>query len=173
MALTSFHNPIDLAFRTIESIAFSIHAILGLTEPFTGCLRRTFQDKNAMPSWFWPVAGAILLLIAYLNFSSNDNVILAVQVYIASFHTGAIFYHQKLGHHPAAGVAPGVFVVFAFIVGVIRTNVIVALIGLIVSVLIAYGLSEVLVRPKLNQQGEFDENEERNHQGYSAIIEDD
>ena len=62
-----------------------------------------------MPSWFWPVAGVILIVVASANFSKNDNVVLAAQAYIAAFHAGAVMYHQRLGDHPAAGVAPGFF----------------------------------------------------------------
>ena len=145
-------NPLDFAFRTIESIAFSLHSILGLTEPFTGCLRGAFRDNGAMPSWFWPVAGAILLLIAIGNFSGNNAIVLACQAYIAAFHIGAIMYHIRLGHNPLVGLAPGVFVVFAFIVASIRTSILVALVGTTASAIIAFVLCNILVKP-VNSQG--------------------
>jgi hypothetical protein len=147
---TMSSNSIDYALRIIESIAFSLHAILGLTEPWTGCLRRAFHDNNAMPNWFWPVAGLILLLVAYVNlaFSANNTIILVNQAYIASFHMGAVIYHRKLGHHPAVGFAPGIFVLFAFGVVTIRANVIVALIGTVVCTFIAMVLAEILVTTK-------------------------
>lgn len=102
-----------------------------------------------MPSWFWPVAGAILLLVAYANFSPNAMVVLVVQAYIAAFHTGAVLYHLKLDHHPAAGLAPSVFVLIAFLVVTIRTTVMVALLGLVACILLAMVLAEILVRPNV------------------------
>merc|ERR1711862_732372 len=145
------YGPIDFALRSCESIAFSLHAILGITEPCTGCLRRAFRDNGAMPQWFWPVAGCILLLVAYANFSSinnNEGIVLITQGYIAAFHIGAVLYHRCLGHHPAVGVAPGVFVLFAFIVVTIRMNFWIALLGTFICALIASGICRVLVHPK-------------------------
>ncbi len=149
-------TPIDNALRIIESIAFTLHGTLGIVEPFTGCLRAAFQDNNAMPSWFWPVAGLVLYLVAYLNitFGQNDGVVLAVQAYIASFHIGAIWYHRKLGHHVAAGVAPGSIVLFPFTIVAVRFNLIVALLGLILCTIISYGLSLILVKPNRNSNDE-------------------
>lgn len=146
-------DPLDFTLRVIESIAFSLHGVLGLTEPFTGCLRGAFQDGNAMPSWFWPVAGAILIMVAFANFSGNDTVVLAAQAYIATFHLGAAMYHVRLGHHPAVGLAPGIFAVFAFIVVTLRTNVLVALIGTVVCAIIALILCGILVKSP-NTNGE-------------------
>eukprot|EP00751_Fragilariopsis_kerguelensis_P037783 CAMPEP_0170955084 /NCGR_PEP_ID=MMETSP0735-20130129/32936_1 /TAXON_ID=186038 /ORGANISM="Fragilariopsis kerguelensis, Strain L26-C5" /LENGTH=148 /DNA_ID=CAMNT_0011366823 /DNA_START=221 /DNA_END=664 /DNA_ORIENTATION=- len=75
-------------------------------------------------------------------------VILAAQAYIASFHMGGVFYHVRLGHHPLTGCAPGVFVVFAFIITAIRTgSMLLPLVGLLVCTLIAYLLSRILVNP--------------------------
>jgi len=103
-----------------------------------------------MPSWFWPVAGVVLLLVASANFSTNDNVVLAAQAYIAAFHTGAVMYHRCLGDHPAAGLAPGVFILLAFIVTAIRTNVLIACLGTLVCTAIAAVLCKILVTPPDN-----------------------
>lgn len=148
LSISADSNPIDNTFRALESIAFCLHAVLGITEPCTGCLRGAFQDNGAMPTWFWPVAGAILLLVAFANFSSNNTIVLITQAYIAAFHMGAVLYHRRLGHHPAAGCAPAIFVVFAFIVVVIRTNIWITLLGMCVCAFIAAGLCKVLVHPK-------------------------
>ena len=147
-------NPIDYAIRLIESIAFSIHSILGITELCTGCLRSAFQDKGAMPLWFWPLAGIFLALVAYFNFSDNNTVVICVQAYIAAFHSGAVFYHLRLKHHPAAGMAPGFFVVFAFVVLVLRTNVWIAVLITAGCVVVAKLLSLVLVTPPDREEDE-------------------
>ena len=140
-------NPIDFALRVCESIAFSLHAILGITEPWTGCVRTAFRDNGAMPRWFWPVAGVLLGVVAAANFSKSDEVVLAAQAYIAAFHFGACFYHLRLGHHPAAACAPLVFVLFAVAVASIRTNIGIALVGAASCAGFAYLLSRILVTP--------------------------
>jgi len=141
-------NPIDFALRMCESIAFSLHAILGITEPWTGCVRTAFRDNGAMPRWFWPVAGVLLGVVAVVNFSKSNVVVLATQAYIAAFHFGAYFYHLRLGHHPAAACAPLVFVVFAMVITSIRTNVEIAIIGAAICACCAYLLSRILVTPQ-------------------------
>ena len=138
---------IEWVLRVIESIAFSIHGILGITEPCTGCLRMAFGDNGAMPTWFWPLAGIILWIVAIANFSKNGSVVLGAQAYIAAFHTGAIFYHLRLGHHPVVGIAPGMFVVFAFVVVTLRVGAVIGLLGLLVYTAIAFVLSRILVTP--------------------------
>lgn len=152
---------IEWVLRVIESIAFSIHGILGITEPCTGCLRMAFGDNGAMPTWFWPLAGIILWIVAIANFSKNGSVVLGAQAYIAAFHMGAVFYHLRLGHHQVVGIAPGMFVVlFAFVVVTLRVGVVLAFVGLFVCTAIAFVLSRILVTPPST-----DTNDERQQQG--------
>ena len=106
-----------------------------------------FGDNGAMPTWFWPLAGIILWIVAIANFSKNGSVVLGAQAYIAAFHTGAIFYHLRLGHHPVVGIAPGMFVVFAFVVVTLRVGAVIGLLGLLVYTAIAFVLSRILVTP--------------------------
>lgn len=149
------NNSVDFALRLCESVAFTLHGILGLTEPFTGCLRSTFQDNGAMPPWFWPTAGTVLLLIAAVNlrFSSSDDIILAVQAYIAAFHMGGMLYHLQLGHHPASTVGPGTFVVLAVAVAMLRGAVWMVALGLLGCAGVAVGLSRILVTPPSGEGG--------------------
>jgi len=64
-----------------------------------------------------------------------------------------VFYHSRLGYHPAVGVAPGLFIVFAFIVAPIWTNIIVAFAGVIACTAIAFGLNRILVTPPAENNG--------------------
>ena len=105
------------------------------------------MDCQLLELWFWPTAGVLLFTVAIANFSQNGGIILAGQFYIAAFHSGAVFYHLILGHHPATGCAPGFFVAMAFFVIWIRTSIWLAIVGVFVSVLVAKGLSMILVRP--------------------------
>jgi hypothetical protein len=140
-------NPIDFALRMCESIAFSLHAVLGITEPWTGCVRSAFRDNGAMPRWFWPAAGTLLAVVAAANFSKTNEIVLAAQAYVAAFHFGAMFYHLRLGHHPASACAPLVFVIFAVAVTSIRTNIAIALVGATICAGAAFLLSRILVTP--------------------------
>ena len=145
--MTNSTNPFDLTIRICESMAFTLHSILGITEPFTGCLRQAFNDNGAMPPWCWPVAGILLAITAILNFSSNDHIIIGVQAYIATFHFGAMWYHVRLGHHPVTPIAPFLFVVFAFIVVSIRLSAWIALLGCIPCCILARILCWIMVTP--------------------------
>ena len=102
----------------------------------------------------------ILWIVAIANFSKNGSVVLGAQTYIAAFHMGAIFYHLRLGHHPVVGIAPGMFVVFAFVVVALRVNVGVAFVGILVCKAIAFVLSRILVTPP-----NANINDERQQQG--------
>eukprot|EP00539_Tryblionella_compressa_P022212 CAMPEP_0178893964 /NCGR_PEP_ID=MMETSP0747-20121128/20303_1 /TAXON_ID=913974 /ORGANISM="Nitzschia punctata, Strain CCMP561" /LENGTH=124 /DNA_ID=CAMNT_0020564011 /DNA_START=15 /DNA_END=389 /DNA_ORIENTATION=- len=84
----------------------------------------------------------------YLNFSTSNAVVIGVQCYIAAFHTGAVFTHLRVGHHPAAAAAPGIFIVIAFAVLAIRDNFVLALLETLASVAVGVALGFVLVKPK-------------------------
>eukprot|EP00537_Pseudo-nitzschia_pungens_P010839 CAMPEP_0172389774 /NCGR_PEP_ID=MMETSP1061-20121228/6583_1 /TAXON_ID=37318 /ORGANISM="Pseudo-nitzschia pungens, Strain cf. pungens" /LENGTH=184 /DNA_ID=CAMNT_0013119995 /DNA_START=102 /DNA_END=656 /DNA_ORIENTATION=- len=160
-------DTLDWALRVCQSIAFAIHGVLGVTEPFTGCLREAFRDNGAMPNWFWPLAGLLLWTVAVANFSDHGAVVLAAQAYIAAFHTGGIFYHLRLGHHPVAGIAPGVFALLAAVIVAIRTrSLFVAIAGWAVCAAVAYVLSLILVTPPA---GNGDDDNEDND-GHSSLL---
>lgn len=141
-------NPIDWALRVCESLAFTIHCVIGLSEPWTGIMRRVTEDSLVCNNFFFPFAGIFLGTVAYLNFSTNSDVIIGVQCYIAAFHTGAVFTHLRVGHHPAAAMAPGIFVLFAFAVLTIRTSFVAAIVATALSVVLGVALGFVFVKPK-------------------------
>ena len=122
--VASSSNPFDFVLRVIESVAFSLHAILGITEPWTNCLRGAFGDHNNMVWWGWPVAGLLLASVAFANirFAHNDTVMLVAQWYVVTFHCGAFWYHTWGLHHPwAVGLVPGLFFVrMGFVIIAIR-----------------------------------------------------
>ncbi|KAL3916475.1 MAG: hypothetical protein SGILL_005159 [Bacillariaceae sp.] len=150
--MTAASTTLDFTFRVVESIAFSLHAILGITEPCTGCLKGAFRDDGNMVNWGWPVAGCLLAVCAYSNFAFADNtaVILAVQWYIVTFHFGAFWYHVRLGHHPAVGLAPGIFIPIALTIIGIRLEVgawFIIPLGTIACAVLAKILCRLLVKP--------------------------
>ena len=147
MRINTETNPFEWTLRVVKSIVFSIHGILGMTEPFTGCVQLAFQDKHgAMPAWFWPVSEMLLWIVAIANFFKKDRVVLGAQAYIAAFHMGGVFYLSQLVHHPLVGCAPGIFAFFAFNITVIRTNSVLVAFGWILACTdIAFVLSRILV----------------------------
>ncbi|KAL7533306.1 hypothetical protein ACHAWF_004449 [Thalassiosira exigua] len=149
-------NVLEWALRVCQSIVFAIHGLLGILEPFTGCVQSAFHDTHgAMPNWFWPTAGLLLWTAAALNFSPNGAVVLGVQAYIAAFHMGGVIYHRRLRHHPAAGAAPAVFALLAFFVVAIRTgSVLIALVGWAGCTCVAFCLSWILVTPPPDAEGD-------------------
>lgn len=154
---TSTADALEWALRICQSVAFFLHGVLGMTEPWTGCLRRAFGDSHGgMPVWSWPVAGILFWTVAFANFSSNDKVILATQAYIAAFHMGGFFYHIRLQHHLVTGCAPALFAVLATIIVAIRVESwAVALAGWVLCTGVAYLLSLLLVTPPpVREEGE-------------------
>jgi hypothetical protein len=150
------NNPMDFTFRVIESVAFSLHALLGITEPWTGCLKMAFRDNDNMVWWGWPVAGVALAFCAYANFAVSTMWLLAVQWYIVTFHFGAIWYHIRLGHHPAVGIAPGMFIPIALTIIGIRMeagwwNILILPFGSSVCAFAAYWLCQLLVKAPRRQ----------------------
>jgi hypothetical protein len=146
-------NPIEWALRVCESIAFSLHSIIGLTESCTGVMKHVTEGAM-MPynNIFFGVAGLILAVIAVLNFSNNGHVILGVQLYIVAFHAGAVFTHVRVGHDIAVALVPSVFIILAFTVIAIRTNIIVTVLGTAISIVVGILLGFVFVRPPKKEQ---------------------
>eukprot|EP00929_Paragymnodinium_shiwhaense_P109768 TRINITY_DN76290_c0_g1_i1.p1 TRINITY_DN76290_c0_g1~~TRINITY_DN76290_c0_g1_i1.p1 ORF type:complete len:176 (-),score=23.23 TRINITY_DN76290_c0_g1_i1:337-792(-) len=137
----------DFALRVCESVAFSLHSILGITEPLHGGLVYTLQGEGSLPAWFWPLAGACLAIVAFLNFSDTPEVVLGAQAYIVAFHSGAVFWHWRLRHHPAAGLAPGVFVFLAAAVTALRAGLWISLLGTLVCASAGVLLGFIMVTP--------------------------
>ena len=172
----------DFTLRVIESIAFSLHSILGISEPCTGCLKGAFgegenNNKYSMVWWGWPIAGFMLALCAYSNFAFQDDneVMLWVQWYIVTFHFGAFWYHIQIGHHPAVGLAPCIFIPIALTIIGIRLNDsgnsgwwYILPVGSALCCILAYGLCQILVKkapPTSHLEGNDDDDDslEREH----------
>ena len=135
----------DFALRMVESTAFGLHSMIGMTDPCHGIGRSLTEDS--LPRWFFPVAGVCLALVALANFSGQSALVLGAQAYVAAFHSGGVYLHWRLRHHPVAGGAPGLFVFFAAAVAALRTNLWIALLGTTASAALGVLLGSVLVRP--------------------------
>ena len=133
--------------RVAESTAFSLHALIGITEPCHGALDFTLQVKGSLPRYFWPLAGILLGVVSYANFSGSQEAVLCAQAYVVAFHTGAMVWHWRLQHHPVSVLAPGVFVALAAVVAWLRLNLLLALLGTGASAGIGLVLGYLLVVP--------------------------
>ena len=145
--MTGDMDTLDSALRVCQSVAFCLHCVIGLTEPFHHMMNTLTEDSLPYPSIFFPVAGLCLATVAAANFSDDDFVVLAAQAYIVAFHTGGAYTHIRINHHPATAVAPGFFVVLAFIVIALRTNVLIALVVTACFVGVGMVLGRLMVRP--------------------------
>lgn len=140
-------DALDSALRVTESVAFSLHSIIGITEPCHHIVNSITDDSLPYPNIFFPVAGICLALVAVANFSHDALVVLCAQCYIVAFHTGGIYTHIRVGHHPAAGVGPGFFIPFAFVVIALQTNILIAFIMTACFIGVGLLLGKLLVRP--------------------------
>ena len=127
----------DFALRVVESAAFGLHSMIGITDPCTGIARSITEDS--LPRWFFPVAGVCLALVALANFSGQPELVLGAQAYIVAFHSGGVYTHLRLKHHPVTGIAPGLFVFIALAVAALRTELWVALLDAVVACLRKHG----------------------------------
>mmetsp|Transcript_88665 Transcript_88665/g.248096 ORF Transcript_88665/g.248096 Transcript_88665/m.248096 type:complete len:155 (+) Transcript_88665:91-555(+) len=137
----------DFALRVCESAAFGTHSVLGLTNPFHGAVSSVLGDQGSLPGWFWPLAGAMLALVSYVNLMGSDEVVLCAQAYIAAFHSGGVFWHWRVKHHPVVGIAPGVWVVIAIAVTALRTDLWTAALGGLACAETGVMLGYVMVTP--------------------------
>ena len=126
--------------------AFGLHSMIGITDPCTGIARSL--TEASLPRWFFPVAGVCLALVALANFSGQPELVLGAQAYIVAFHSGGVYTHLRVKHHPVAGSAPFLFVFIAVVVAALRTELWIALLGTVVSAAFGVLLGMVLVRPK-------------------------
>ena len=138
----------ELALRVCESVAFAIHCAIGLTEPCHHIGSALAADSLPMPNVFFPVAGACLALVAAANFGQDTTMVLVAQAYVAAFHSGAVYVHWRVGHHPVAGVGPGFFVALAGAVVALRTTALLSLVLMAASVGAGALLGVALVRPQ-------------------------
>ena len=61
-----------------------------------------------------------------LNIFQVRQLVLYAQGYIVAFHSGGMMVHKLVGHHPAASVGPGVFVLLALLVMWLRMDLVTA-----------------------------------------------
>ena len=137
-------------------------------------MNRLVEGTIPHPRLFFPAAALLLALAAFLNlyFSHNMMVVVWVQVsrllrppgggffsltasttpsqnYIVVFHTGAI--NTLAGkHHPAVALAPFFFVIIAFVIISLRTNILVALVVTVGWFCVGWGLANVYLKPKVH-----------------------
>ena len=94
-----------------------------------------------------PAVGVLRALAAVALFSTDNKFVLAALAYSSMLWSGAVYFHVRRKHHPAATIPAALFVLLVFAITAMRTNVVVALVGTVGCALLAIPLGWMLVTP--------------------------
>jgi hypothetical protein len=141
---------LEWALRVVLIAALAIHSVLDVTDPCHGAKSYVLQidpAKKQIPRWLLPAVGVLraAAAVALLWFADNVYVYALALGYASALWSGAVFFHVRQRHHPAATVPAGFFVLLVFIIAALRFSFFVAILGTAVCALLAWGLALVLV----------------------------
>ena len=135
------------ALRVILAAACAIHTILDITDPFHGAKSSALQVEDSIPRWLLPAVGILRAGAAVALFSDEPYIVLGGLAYCSMLWCGALYFHLRQKHHPAALVPAGFFVVLVFAITALRISFWMALMGQVACALCATGLGWMLVTP--------------------------
>ena len=144
-------DSVEFALRLVLIVALAIHSALDVTDPCHGAKSYMLQidyDQNQIPRWLLPAKGALMAVAAVALSWFSDNVFVCALAlgYTSAMWSGAVFFHVRQRHHPAATLPAGFFVLLVFVIAALRFSVLLAIIlGTAVCALLAWGLARVLV----------------------------
>eukprot|EP00747_Dinoflagellata_sp_TGD_P098552 gnl/TRDRNA2_/TRDRNA2_167482_c0_seq1.p2 gnl/TRDRNA2_/TRDRNA2_167482_c0~~gnl/TRDRNA2_/TRDRNA2_167482_c0_seq1.p2 ORF type:complete len:159 (+),score=17.26 gnl/TRDRNA2_/TRDRNA2_167482_c0_seq1:66-542(+) len=147
MSLDPTSSALEWSLRMVLSAALVIHSILDITDPCTGAKSYALNVEGSLPRWLLPAVGILRAVAAVELFSDNPYAVLGALAYISTLWSGAVYYHTRRKHHPAAVLPACFFVLLAAIVIALRVNLWVALVGTTVCALAAVPLGRMLVTP--------------------------
>lgn len=136
---------LEWALRMVLASACVIHSVLDIA--CTGAKSRFLQVENSIPPWLLPLAGVLRAAAAFALFSDEPAVVLGALAYCAALWSGAVCFHVRRKHHPAAALPAGFFVALIFAIAALRIGVVAALAGTAACALAAIALARVLVAP--------------------------
>ena len=120
--------------------------MLDLTDPLHGAKSTILKAEGSLPDWFLPAVGLLRLTAAICNFSGRLHLVMGAQIAVSMVWCGAIFFHIRREHHPAAVLPASMFVFLACIVTALRLDsFLLALAGTIVCAVCAMGLGLIFV----------------------------
>ena len=143
-------DSVEFALRLVLIVALAIHSVLDVTDPCHGAKSYMLQidyDQNQIPRWLLPAKGALMAVAAVALSWFSDNVFVCALAlgYASAMWSGAVFFHVRQRHHPAATLPAGFFVLLVFVIAALRFSVLLAILGTAVCALLAWVLARVLV----------------------------
>ena len=141
---------LEWALRVVLIAALAIHSVLDVTDPCHGAKSYVLQidpTKNQIPRWLLPAVGILraIAAVALLWFSDNIVVCALALGYSSALWSGAMFFHMRQQHHPAATVPAAFFVLLVFIIATLRFSFLLAILGTAGCALLAWVLARALV----------------------------
>ena len=141
---------LEWALRVVLIAALAIHSLLDLTDPCHGAKSYMLSidpGKNQVPRWLLPAVGVLraAAAVALVWFSDNVYAYTLALAYASALWSGAVFFHVRQRHHPAATVPAGFFVLLVFIIAALRFSFFVAILGTAVCAMLAWVMALVLV----------------------------
>ena len=138
---------LEWALRVVLASACGIHSILDVTDPWTGAKSYALNVNGSIPRWLLPAVGILRLVAAVALLSDDSYVVLGALAYCSMLWIGAVYFHLRLKHHPAATVPASFFVLLIFAITALRVVLWVAVLGTVVCAVAAIGLGAILVNP--------------------------
>ena len=138
-------NVIEWALRVILAVACVIHSLLDVC--FTGAKSHLLNVEDSIPRWLLPAVGVLRAVACVALLSSDDLLVLGALAYCSMLWCGAVYFHVRREHHPAAVVPAGFFVVWVFAIAAMQVGFLMALVGQVACALAAVALGWMLVTP--------------------------
>ena len=147
MSVNPTFAALEWALRVILAAACAIHSILDITDPFTGAKSSFLQVEDSIPRWLLPAVGTLRAVASVALLSNDAMIVLGGLAYCSMLWCGAVYFHVRRKHHPAAVVPAGFFVVLIFAITAMRISFWMALLGQLACALGAAALGWMLVTP--------------------------
>eukprot|EP00927_Polykrikos_kofoidii_P062462 TRINITY_DN57277_c0_g1_i1.p1 TRINITY_DN57277_c0_g1~~TRINITY_DN57277_c0_g1_i1.p1 ORF type:complete len:158 (+),score=16.53 TRINITY_DN57277_c0_g1_i1:66-539(+) len=140
-------DPLEWALRVVLAMALAIHSILDVTDPCHGGKSYFLQVEESLPRWFLPAVGILRGVAAFELFSDNPDAVLGALAYSSTVWCGAMYFHVRCKHHPAAPVPAGLFVFLVATLTAMRVNLLFAFLGTMACAALAVVLGFIFVTP--------------------------
>lgn len=138
---------LEWASRVILAVACAIHSILDITDPFTGAKSGILQIEDSIPHWLLPTVGILRGVTCVALLSKESYIVLGGLAYCSMLWCGAVYFHLRREHHPAATVPACFFVLLVFAITAMRISFWMALAGQMVCASTAVVLGRMFVTP--------------------------
>jgi len=150
---TSSASALEWTLRVVLCSALAIHSVLDITDLCHGGKSYALQVEDSIPRWLLPAVGILRAVAAIELFSDNPYMVLGALAYAAATWSGAVYFHLRRKHHPAAPLPAGFFMVLVAVGFALRVNLWFALADTVLCALVGVSLGWILVTPAREQKG--------------------